>query len=165
MFTVRKLAASSLAVFMPANIAIAFIEKWTKEPGHPDHNFNHGFLLFVKQLLENKSDYARFLKESDIDVVLDVSTTVLHTENQPFVYCTLLEIYQILIPLLYKSNDKKNLICRGNFLFHLFCTLPTQRPDIVKSIYFGKLLKDALHIQNECCLPCFEKEVANISIS
>lgn len=57
-------------------------------------------------------DDARVLKDSDIDVVLEVSTTVLHTDNQPFMYCTLLEIYQILIPLLYKSNDKKSLVCR-----------------------------------------------------
>ena len=136
-FTVRKLAASSLALFMPTNIAMTFIEKWTKDARHPGHNFNHGFLLFVKQLLEIKLDDARVLKDSDIDVVLEVSTTVLHTDNQPFMYCTLLEIYQILIPLLYKSNDKKSLVCRGKFLLHSFSTLPTQIPDIANFIHLG----------------------------
>ena len=115
-FTVRKLAASSLVIFMPIKSIAMFIETWTMESKNGDKNFNHGFLLMMRHLLEIKLDDMRFADCISVDAFLQISNRVLqsHTQPmQPFVYCTLLEIYEILMALLYDTSNTENLKYRG----------------------------------------------------
>ena len=115
-YTIRKLAAFSLALFMPVTSLIPMLKSWTTAHSRQaDHNFNHGFLLMAKHLLEIKLDDATFAKAISIDIFLQISTAVLRIDNQPLLHCTLLEIYQTLIQSLYKSNSKENLIHRGSY--------------------------------------------------
>ena len=119
-YAVRKLASLSMALFVPIDSVKPFLEKWTTPLGQTDHNFNHGLLLMVKQLLEIKLDDRKFARTITMDAFLQISSTVLQANRQPYMCCTLLDIFRNLIPVVYKSNTKENLIYRGIYFLWIY---------------------------------------------
>ena len=112
-FTVRKLAATSLVHFIPIACMTEFIETWICNSRIIGQNRKHGFLLMMKHFFEIRCDDHKFAVSIPVDVISRISSVVLRTCDEPLLYSTLLEIFEVSLPVLYQRNNQRGLAVRG----------------------------------------------------
>lgn len=99
---------------MPVGAIKTYTETWIEGIKYHSPNANHGFLLMVKRILEMKQDDTHYAECITVEMLLRISKGVLQMESQPLLYCTLLEIYENLLPSLYEDSCKESSACKGN---------------------------------------------------